>query len=300
MIVNAKVERIVAKIGDLPAMPEIVQKVMEVTSDPNVAVSDVSALIEQDPALTAKLLKVSNSSYYGMRQVVGTLKLALVILGVKEVRNIVLGISVLDTLTDPSTENLLNKKGLWDHSVEVASLSKKLGSFFELSLQGEDFIAGLLHDIGKMVMWKQIGDDYKNIYQMALDNKESLAELELQKFDFDHADVAYGLAESWGLPQSLSGSIWAHHLVEGKSLTDTSDPKLSALVHIANLASHDDWGAPDTPDDEEIDFGGFASCADEQAWGVLLDGAEEIDVAGRYAILKEFVYEVNHAPAMKF
>ena len=95
---RSSVEKVVAKLGDLPAMPDVVAGVMELTADANVAVSEVSALIERDPALTAKLLKVSNSSYYGMRQVVGTLKLALVILGVREVRNIVVGISVLESL----------------------------------------------------------------------------------------------------------------------------------------------------------------------------------------------------------
>jgi len=300
MIVNAKIEKIVAKIGDLPAMPEIVNEVMDVTNDENVAVSDVSSLIERDPALTAKLLKVSNSSYYGMRQVVGTLKLALVILGVKEVRNIVLGISVLDSLTDPSTEKLLNKRGLWDHSVQVASLSKKLGGFLELSLQGEDFIAGLLHDIGKMVLWRQMGEDYKGLYQLSQDTSESLSDLERRKFGFDHSDVAYALTDSWGFPQSLNGAIWAHHVSEGKSLSDTADPKLAALVQIANLASHDDWGEPDADLETDVDYSGFSSCVDKEAWGVLLDGTEEIDVAGRYAILKEFVYEVNHSPAIKF
>jgi putative nucleotidyltransferase with HDIG domain len=300
MIVNANIERIVAKIGDLPAMPEIVREVMEVTGDPNVAVSEVSALIEKDPALTAKLLKVSNSSYYGMRQVVGTLKLALVILGVKEVRNIVLGVSVLETLTSPSTENLLNKQGLWDHSVEVASLSKKLGSFFELSLQGEDFIAGLLHDIGKMVLWNQMGEEYHLLYNSASKSDRTLAEMELEKYDFDHADVAYGLANSWALPNSLSGAIWAHHPAEGKSLSDTTDPKLSALVQIANLASHDDWGEPDSQEEGAVDYEAFGSCTIENAWKVLLEGQESINIEGRHAILKEFVYEVNHSPAMKF
>ena len=191
MTIRSNVEKVVARIGDLPAMPEIVTKVMQITEDPGVAVSDVSELIEQDPALTAKLLKVSNSSYYGMRQVVGTLKLALVILGVREVRNIVLGISVVDTLSDASTDRLLNKEGLWKHSVTVASFSKKLGIHLDLSLQGEDFIAGLLHDIGKLVLWRQMQDEYIEVYDAAKENGGSLHEFELDRLGFDHADAAF-------------------------------------------------------------------------------------------------------------
>jgi HD-like signal output (HDOD) protein len=135
-------------------MPGVVAEVLRVTGDPDVAVGEVSSVIERDSALTAKLLKVSNSPYYGMNQVVGTLKLALVILGVREVRNIVLGISVVDSLKDSSTERLLDQLDFWDHSVKVAGFAKKLGTHLRLNLQGEDFIASRLHDIGKMVLWR--------------------------------------------------------------------------------------------------------------------------------------------------
>ncbi|MFP6583468.1 MAG: HDOD domain-containing protein, partial [Candidatus Hydrogenedentota bacterium] len=194
---RSNVEKVVAKIGDLPAMPDVVVGVMKLTEDPDVSVAEVSALIEKDPALTAKLLKVSNSPYYGMRQVVGTLKLALVILGVREVRNIVVGISVVESLRDSATEHLLVREGLWSHSTTVASYSKKIATHMELSLQGEDFIAGLLHDIGKLVLWKQMRDEYADVYNAAREQGIPLHELEYEQFGFDHADAASAIAESW-------------------------------------------------------------------------------------------------------
>ena len=80
-------EKLLANVGDLPAMPEVVSEVLRLTDDPDTAMAQVSDVIQRDPALTAKILKVSNSPYYGMKQYVGTLKLAIVILGVREVRN---------------------------------------------------------------------------------------------------------------------------------------------------------------------------------------------------------------------
>ena len=85
-------------VGDLPAMPAVVSEVLRITEDPKVDMQVVGRVIESDPAMAGKILKVSNSSYYGMKQFVGTLKMALVILGVREVRNIVLGISVFEAI----------------------------------------------------------------------------------------------------------------------------------------------------------------------------------------------------------
>ena len=82
-----EIEEIITKLGELPAMPLVVSEVLNRTEDPTISLSEVSEIIQQDPALTAKILKVSNSPYYGMRQVVGTLKLALVILGVREIQH---------------------------------------------------------------------------------------------------------------------------------------------------------------------------------------------------------------------
>ncbi|HIA48012.1 MAG TPA: HDOD domain-containing protein [Candidatus Hydrogenedentes bacterium] len=292
MAIGSKIDKVVARIGDLPAMPDILAKVMEITEDPGVAVSDVISLIEQDPSLTAKLLKVSNSSYYGMRQVVGTLKLALVILGVKEVRNIVLGISVLDTLRDATTDRLLNGEGLWKHSTQVASLSKKLGTHLELSLQGEDFIAGLLHDIGKLVLWKQIQDDYIEVYNHAKENELVLHELEYEELGFDHADAASAVAVSWGLPESLSDALYAHHARADRPLSDSKDPKLSAVIRVANLAAKDDFAAEDAVPESML------SCNEAEAWDILSDSYSEESIEERFLLLKTFVQEVRRSPVL--
>lgn len=292
MTIRSNVDKVLARIGELPAMPDVVAKVMKITEDPGVAVSDVSSLIEKDPALTAKLLKVSNSSYYGMRQVVGTLKLALVILGVKEVRNIVLGISVLDTMRDATTDRLLNKEGLWEHSTRVASLAKKLGTNLELSLQGEDFVAGLLHDIGKLVLWKQMQDEYEEVYVAAKEGNIPLHELEYEQFGFDHADAASAVAITWSLPESLSNALFAHHPRADRQLANTKDPKLSALIRIANLAAKEDFCA------EGVDASSLLSCTESEAWGILTDSSSDMSVDERFELLQSFCVEMENSPGL--
>lgn len=282
--------KVVGRIGDLPAIPDVVAEVMEMTSDPGVAVSDVSKAIERDPALAAKLLRVSNSSYYGMRQVVGTLKLALVILGVREVRNIVLGISVLDTLRDSETEILLSHHGLWAHSTLVAGTAKHLAVAMELRMQGEDFIAGLLHDIGKLVMWRHLGEDYRELYVEAGKIGRSLCEAEQAAYGFDHADVGAALAGAWSLPNSLTCALQYHHAGPGRDLSSCPSPRLAALVRIANLAAHDDWESAE----EDL-----ASCTSD-AWDILEDGDVSYSLAERRDWLVGVVQRLEESPSLAF
>jgi len=153
---KTEIARIVSRVGELPAMPAVVAEVLRVTDDPASDMSAVSAAIQSDPALTAKILRVSNSPYYGMKQYVGTLKLALVILGVREVRNIVLCISVFEAVRD-SERHVAAVHEIWNGSLRVAGLAKSLSTQLGLVLQGEEFIAGLLTDIGKVALLRLRG-----------------------------------------------------------------------------------------------------------------------------------------------
>ena len=291
---NKDLEKIIARIGDLPAIPKVVAQVMALTEKPGVPVSEVSAVIEQDMGLTAKLLKVSNSSYYGMRQVIGTLKLALVILGIKEVRNIVVGISVMDQLNDDTTSFLLEREGLWDHSALVASYSKKLGVHLELSLQGEDFIAGLLHDIGKLVLWKQMHDEYEDVYTAAVEQDVPLYELEHEVFGFDHADVASALAVNWGLPDSLTHALEAHHPRTDRVLSEMDNPALCAIVRIANLAAREEFSIENTDPENS------SACTEEESWGILAEESPALSVQERYELLSKFESEMKGAQHLAF
>ncbi|MDX9976070.1 MAG: HDOD domain-containing protein, partial [FCB group bacterium] len=161
--VNA-LNRVVSQLPDLPALPESVQEAMRLMESPSADASEISAAIERDPALTAKFLRLSNSSYYGLKRQVSSIRLAIVVLGMREVRNVLLGMAAFDAAHghiqgDPLIQDM------WRHSLEVAALSKKLGAELRLGLQGEDFVAGLLHDVGKAVLNFQFGPRYRAMYR---------------------------------------------------------------------------------------------------------------------------------------
>ncbi len=281
-------EKAIARMGDLPAMPEVVTEVLRMTQDASTTMADVSEVIQRDPALTAKILRVSNSSYYGMRQHVGTVKLALVILGVRELRNIVLGISVFEALRTDKTGELLSRD-FWRHSVMVAALAKKLGSALQLGFLGEDFIAGLLHDIGKMVLWRQLGDQYVDIFEESGGASEALCALEEDRLSFTHADAGAALAEHWNLPKTLSDALWYHHTYDGTVLADAKDPSLSALVCVANLAARDDFSS-------EAGRAPRACAETEDVWRHLETAPAPIEAEARQETLAQFVMELAESP----
>lgn len=281
------VDEIVSRVGDLPAIPAVVAEVLRVTDDPNSDMTKVSAVVQADPALTAKILRVSNSSYYGMKQYVGTIKLALVILGVREVRNIVLGISVFDALQNiASGGDLLHE--IWDNSLRVAAVAKHLGVSMGLGLQGEEFITGLLSDIGKMVMLRCIGVSYLEVLKANRTDPVALCKAELQEVGCDHADIAMALAVRWNLPQALADALWRQYPREGYSLKTAGDPKLAAVVRIAKRAAIDDFSAPGKP----------LCLSETEAWEELAKAKNPVPPEKRFAFLATFIEELKSAPRL--
>jgi len=287
---NAALGAVVASLGELPALPGIVAGVLQITDDPAAAIAQISDQVQRDPALTAKILQVSNSPYYGMKQQVSSLKLALVILGVREVRNIVLGITVLETVQACGADALFSE-GFWRHSVTVGALGKKLGAALSLGLQGEDFVAGLLHDIGKMVLLRQLGKAYERVFLAARGNSAARCAMEQGAFGFDHADAAAALALHWNLPNTLTGALWRHHARDRRRLDSAPNPRLAALVRIANKAYYDDFRSGDAAT--------CASCTDNEAWTVLLDHKPPA-LDARHRMLAGFAQELEQSPLLEF
>ena len=281
-----ELNQIISCVGDLPALPAIVSEVLSITEDPSAAINQISECVQRDPALAAKILKVSNSPYYGMKQYVGTLKLALVILGVREIRNIVLGISVFETLCDGKVDNPF-VQDFWEHSSRVGALSKRLGAALALGLKGEDFISGLLHDIGKLGFWRRFGPEYMRLFTAANADTALLRELEVHTYGFNHAELAAALALHWNLPHTLADALRYHHADPSRPLAQAKDPRLAALVRITNLAAHENFSDPAGPP--------LASCMEEEAWGVLRSPQAPADAATRRDLLAPFVAELEKA-----
>ncbi|MEQ8188059.1 MAG: HDOD domain-containing protein [Candidatus Eremiobacterota bacterium] len=199
------------KIKDLPVFPDILLNLNRVLHSKSVTIDTVNTIIERDPALTAKILKLANSSYYGLSYMVGTLKKAITVLGFNTIRNLAVTVSVSGIFT-ANTSRSVDVQKLWHHSIGCAIASKSLLTGKNPLIQEKAFMGGILHDIGKIIILLNFPEDTKKIIEKIRGNKlltESEAEREL--LGFDHADLGSFIAEKWHFPKELACSISLHH-----------------------------------------------------------------------------------------
>ena len=226
---KAKMKEVVAKIDDLPTLPSVVTKLMEMSEDSKSSAEDIAKVITLDPALTAKILKIANSAYYGFRQRASSLDGAIVTLGLKVVKSLALNVSVIEAFSSTGVKGEFDKKKFWEHSIGCAVISKLLAkragySYVELE---EAFTAGLLHDIGKIILDRYLHDEFGSVVRMAMDENIAVIEAEEKILGIDHTEVGHWLAFMWKLPEELQWVIYSHHNPE---LAVRDARKLTSIV----------------------------------------------------------------------
>jgi putative nucleotidyltransferase with HDIG domain len=211
----------------LPTLPRVASRLLESLANPDAATSEeIGEVIALDPSLTARTLRLANSDFYGFPRKVGTVDLAVVVLGADTIRDLVLGASVFQTL-DPTWRSLT---GLWSHSLACGVAARAMADRCRYRLAAGAFAAGMLHDIGKVALRQAYPDRYEAV--MALVRAEGISMMEAERgvLGSDHAEVGGWLAERWGLPGDLVEAIACHHRPELARL----NPELTSLVHIAD------------------------------------------------------------------
>lgn len=193
----------------VPAMPHVALRVLKVANDPMSKIEDLQRVILADNALTSRILKVSNSAYYGLSRKVQTLSDAILLLGFTTVKNIALGMALREVFVGAG---FLEMK-LWEHSLGVAIASALVASRTDRTTQDVEraYIAGLLHDIGKTVLNYSFPELFILVYESVIEEKKSSSDVERDFFGFDHQDVAEYLFEQWQLPEELSLIVGNHH-----------------------------------------------------------------------------------------
>lgn len=229
---DTKVElnNIIATVGELPASPTIVSAVMGLTADLESRVEDISKVLSSDQSLTAKVLKLSNSSFYGRPKNVNTLEEAIMILGFFTVQSMVVATSAHTMYTKDDDEGY--KAKLWRHSLSTAVAARQIAKSVRHPDAEQAFIAALLHDIGKLVLLQKIPTRYKEIVAEVEAGRKTFLNVETGELGFNHCDVAALLLEAWDFPAALTEAIFAHHLLppveEGKAVP------VAHLVHLGN------------------------------------------------------------------
>jgi len=224
------VQTLLDNLESLPTLPEVALNVLKLTSDPDSDAEDLHKIISKDPSLTAKILRVANSSFYGFRSQISTLKMAIVVLGFDETARLVRAFTFLQTFPSAQIENRFDYKDFWLHSIAVSEIIKSLALKFGFESPSEISTGGLLHDIGHLVLASYFENDFIKIIRNADEKDIRWEESEYEIMGFNHCEIGATLAKKWNLPEKLLSMIEYHHSPE-----DTQDFRIEAsLAYIAN------------------------------------------------------------------
>ncbi len=224
---------IIKKVDELPALPHVTHRVLQMTNDPKTTIPQLANTIVKDQVLTAKVLRMANSAYYGYARRIYGINEALIILGFNTVRSLVLAASIYNLMDKELKGYFLPKGELWKHCMSCALIARLLAKKIGYELPDQAFIAGLLHDLGKIVLNTYMAKHFESVIEKVKKDKIPFMEAERQILGFDHAIVGARVVEKWNLPKDLVEAIANHHCPGRAKI----NPKLTSLVHVADAAS---------------------------------------------------------------
>lgn len=228
---RVSIDTIVEAVNDLPMMPHIVVKIMELTEDPGATAQDIGNIISQDQSLTAKILRMANSAYYGYSRRIGTVTEAIVVLGFAAIRSLVLTASMSDLLNREVEGYALGPGELWNHSLGTAIAARWIARKTCYGKPEVAYTAGLLHDVGKVILNKHVKEAYVDVLEEVQRARMPFCDTEDVILGFNHADVGGRVARKWKLPREIIEAISLHH----KPGEAERDVELSAIVHVADV-----------------------------------------------------------------
>lgn len=215
---RASFQDIIERIHTVPSLPEVVMQVCRLVNDPHVSAAQVNAIMVKDPAMAAKMLRMVNSVYYGLKEPVNDLEKAILVLGFKTVRSIALSVSVLNAFQQQNAN--FNMKTFWAHSAVSAGLCRLLAAKTQACDPELAFIVGLLKDLGKLILVENAAEESRAIIAVAREFRLSFSAASRKVMDTDDAELCAWLMQSWNLDVDLVQTVrWQYDLdgAEGKS-----------------------------------------------------------------------------------
>lgn len=230
--VEEKLKQVVAKVQQLPTLPQMFETLSGMLSNPRTSAKDVAEVIESDPSITAKILKVVNSPFYGVASRVSTVTHAIVILGFNTVKSIVLSSSIFD-LFKADGKSAFNAVDFWKHSICVGACARAIGKMLGMKQHEELFVAGLLHDMGKVVIVQHLKDEASKINVQVSTGNCLMMKAEENVMGVNHADIGAWLFEKWALPKGMIETTKFHH---NPSMAQVN-PDATCIIHLADIVA---------------------------------------------------------------
>ena len=224
--------KIAAAIKSFPGMPVTAVKLLGLIDDPAMRVSQIEEILRQDPGLTANVLRLANSAYFGIPSKIGSIRQAVILLGLKRLIQMVIATCVSAIMDKPVPGYDLAPGELWRHSIAVSVAAEGLVKELKVEAAEEIFTAALLHDVGKLVLGEFVKDDFKKI-ENAVSEWVSFEEAETMVLGTNHAEVGAQILTRWSLPVEIVNAVQWHHKPEASDQIST----MLDIVHVANFMS---------------------------------------------------------------
>lgn len=223
-------EKIMAKVDALPSIPGSTAKLLKILEDPETPVQAIEEVLRLDPGMTANVLRMVNSAYFGLPTQVGSVKRAIMLLGMKKIKQLVMASCVGTVMEGPIPGYDLPAGELWRHSIAVSVAAEGLGRELKVDSAEDIFTAALLHDVGKLILGQFVQEDLAAI-QEAAGSEVSFEVAEKEVLGIDHAEIGARILSHWSLPADLVHAVRWHHDPEGAEAANlTTD-----MVHVANV-----------------------------------------------------------------
>lgn len=256
----------IRNIEDLPTLPSVALEVLSLAHQSDVSIQGVAECIHRDPPLAAKVLRMANSVFYrrGDRKV-ETLHHAIIFLGLAEIINITTSLSVFSALKSRKAQEVTVRESFWDHSVATGLIARHIDRKLGMKAMGREFVAGLLHDIGKIILDQYFHQEFIAAYTMSLKRDRPMYEIEMECCGTNHMEVGFYIAQKWNLPTYLADVILWHH-----QPSQASSREMAALVSMADLLAKA----------SQLSCGGDRMSfilADQEAWKVLKERGLAVD-----------------------
>jgi putative nucleotidyltransferase with HDIG domain len=226
---------LIARLKSIPTLPTVALRVMEITANPKSSANDLMSIISPDVSLTTKILKIANSPFYGLTREISSLKHAVTVLGFKEIRNLVISTVAFESFKNLEQNSKFDINKFWRHSFYCALAAKAIAVDLKIE-SSELFVAGLVHDIGKLAMYITFPCEFMMQAEIMnpLKIKYTAFEAEKDVFGMTHDEVGMRLLKKWMFPESLLTAVGYHHRPQ------EADKKSNfpIIVHVADILTH--------------------------------------------------------------
>ncbi|MBW1677101.1 MAG: HDOD domain-containing protein [Deltaproteobacteria bacterium] len=249
-------KKLVKRIRQIPTLPIISQKIMTIVGNENASFEELARVIEKDQALAIKILKVANSAFYGFLSSISSLEHALVILGINEVKSIVLGFSVQNFFSH-SESDAFDRTRFWKHAIICSQVAKLLGRHYNIRDDDSLFLTGLIHDMGKVVLDEYFHEEFLQIIEHLCSNNSTFSEAEREILGTTHYQIAATLLKQWDFPDKVIMQVLYHHA----PWYDENYGTNSIIIYLANILTKLSGYSCHT-DEKQIDPHAFANSSE--------------------------------------